>query len=30
MTQMVDKLRYKWYIYIRNKEREETNNKEKT
>lgn len=30
MLQMVDKLRYKWYTYIRNKEREETKNKEKT
>lgn len=29
MVQMVDKLRYKWYTYIRNKEREETKNKEK-
>ena len=29
MVQMVDKLRHKWYTYIRNKEREETKNKEK-
>lgn len=30
MVQMVDKLLYKWYTYIRNKEREETKNKENT
>lgn len=30
MVQMVDNLRYKCYTYIRNKEIEETKNKEKT
>lgn len=30
MVQMVDKLLYKWYTYIRNKESEEIKNKEKS